>query len=78
MKDKIHDLDKTGVVYHAGCKSKCENKSRCVGETDRVWRQRLCEHRVITHKEANIAHSIKPLTETKEIQQIVPTRTSKI
>ena len=78
MKDKIHDLDKTGIVYHAGCKSKCENKSRYVGETDRVWRQRLCEHRVITHKEANIAHSIKPLTETKEIQQIVPTRTSNI
>ena len=54
-KDKIHDLDQTGVVYHIKCK---RHKTDYVGETERVWRSRLYEHRVINHKEANRSHSI--------------------
>ena len=54
MKDKIDDLDKTGSVYYNECiKKKCREereKDDYVGETDRVNRERMYEHRVIDHK----------------------------
>ena len=54
MKDKVDDLDKTGSVYYNECvKKKCREerqKDDYVGETDRVNRERMYEHRVIDHK----------------------------
>ena len=55
-KDKIHDLDKAGVVYYHKCKI-CQEDY--VGETGRCWRERQCEHRLITHKEAKVSHTFK-------------------
>ena len=53
MKDKVEILDKTGAVYHTECiKKKCREerpKDDYVGETERVTRERLYEHRVIDH-----------------------------
>ena len=60
MKDKVHDLDKTGSVYHAGCLKGCERVRRYVGETKRVTRARLYEHRVVSHNVASKAQSLKP------------------
>ena len=52
MKDKVDVLDKTGVVYHNECiKKKCRQereKDDYVGETERVTRERLYEHRIIS------------------------------
>ena len=54
MKDKVDVLDKTGSVYYNECiKEKCRaerEKDDYVGETDRVTRERMYEHRVIDHK----------------------------
>ena len=44
VKDKIHDLDKTDAIYHIKCKPHQENY---VGETERVLRARMYEHKVI-------------------------------
>ncbi len=41
MKDKIHDLDKTGAIYYNNCKKHQDPKNDYVGETDRVTRERL-------------------------------------
>ena len=47
-KDKIKQLNKTGVVYYAPCAGKdeqpCETKAAYVGETSRQGRQRFKEH----------------------------------
>ena len=54
MKDKVDVLDKTGSVYYNECiKEKCRaerEKDDYVGETDRVTRERMYEHRGIDHK----------------------------
>ena len=73
MKDKIEDLDKTGAVYHVECtKKECkeENKDKndYTGETDRVTRERLYEHRVIDHKIAKRAASINHEEDITEIR----------
>ena len=75
MKDKIEDLDKTGAVYYNNCKK--HEKMDYVGETDRVLRERLYEHRVITHKEAKRSASISHTGEEPElITSQRPTRKS--
>ena len=56
MKDKIEDLDKTGAVYYNICK-KHENATY-VGETERVLRERLYEHRIIDHKTTSKSASL--------------------
>ena len=77
MKDKVHELDKTGAVYHTGCLKGCDRTRTYVGETERVNRFRLYEHRVISHKEANSAQSLKTEpTETNKIVVRKATRTS--
>ena len=47
-KDKIKQLNKTGVVYYAPCAGKndqaCETKAAYIGETSRQGRQRFKEH----------------------------------
>ena len=55
MKDKVHELDVTGAVYHTECSKHTRNY---VGETERVWRARLYEHKVVSHKVATKAASI--------------------
>jgi hypothetical protein len=70
MKDKVEMLDKTGAIYYNKCKKKkCiekeKKKNDYVGETDRVWRGRQYEHKVIDHKTANRAASIDHPAEEK-------------
>ena len=47
-KDKLKQLNKTGVVYYAPCAGKndqpCETKAAYIGETSRQGRQRFKEH----------------------------------
>ena len=63
MKDKIDILDRTGAVYHIECKkNECREKREkddYTGETDRVTRERLYEHRVLDHKTAKEYASLK-------------------
>ena len=66
MKDKVHELDRTGAVYYNQCKK--HPKNDYVGETDRVLRERLYEHRVITHKKAKRSASLNQ-EEDKEDQR---------
>ena len=79
MKDKVHELDKTGAVYHVGCTKGCEQQKRYVGETDRIS-QRLYEHRVISHAQAQCAHSLlnenQETNSTTEKPVVKPTRIS--
>ena len=56
MKDKIEVLDKTGVVYYNNCS--IHDNADYVGETGRVFRERLYEHRIIDHKSAVTAASL--------------------
>ena len=56
MKDKVELLDRTGAVYY----NQCQKHPDCdyVGETDRVLRERLYEHRIIDHKTAKRSASL--------------------
>ena len=56
MKDKIEPLDKTGAVYHNTCKK--HQESHYVGETGRVLRERMYEHRIVDHATAKRSASI--------------------
>ena len=58
MKDKVEPLDKTGAVYYNDCKKHRNPKQDYVGETDRVVRKRLYEHRIVDHKTAERSASI--------------------
>ena len=58
IKDKVEDLDKTGAVYYNECKKHRDPKKDYVGETDRVTRKRMYEHRIIDHKTSERAASI--------------------
>ena len=64
MKDKVEKLDKTGAVYYNKCKKHLRNDY--VGETDRVFRERLYEHRIIDHKTSTRAASIDHTQEGNE------------
>ena len=69
MKDKVEPLDKTGSVYYNWCKKHKEpKKNDYVGETERVQRKRLYEHRVIDRKTSERAASISH-SETEEIEE---------
>ena len=63
MKDQVDVLDRTGAVYYIECKKKeCRQereKDDYTGETDRVTRERLYEHRVIDRKTAKEYASLK-------------------
>ena len=81
MKDKVEDLDKTGAVYYIDCKREVckevrKKKSDYTGETDRVTRERMYEHRVIDHKTAKRAASIDHEEEEKGRTEKVGTRRS--
>ena len=55
-KEKINNYDKAGVIYHHKC-NQCE-ASYVGGETGRVWRERLHDHRILDHHQAKISHTI--------------------
>ena len=83
MKDKVEDYDKTGAVYYNECLKHKEPKNDYVGETDRVWRSREYEHRVVDYKTARTAASIdlsddekKKKVESREKEKKQPTRKS--
>ena len=63
MKDKVDNLHKTGAVYYNRCKN--HKKKDYVGETERVLRERLYEHRIIDHKTATRSASIDHPTDTR-------------
>ena len=84
MKDKVEDLDRTGAVYHVECtKEDCKVDGRMkndyTGETERVTRERMYEHRVIDHKTAKRAASIDHQDEEKDIsrERIGPRRSER-
>ena len=81
MKDKVETLDKTGAVYYNECKKKeCneDKKNDYVGETERVIRERLYEHRVIDHKTAKRSASLnQPPTEENQQSSSNNTRRSR-
>ena len=83
MKDKVEDYDKTGAVYHNECLKHKEPKNDYVGETDRGWRSREYEHRVVDYKTARTAASIdlsddekKKKVDSREKEKKQPTRKS--
>ena len=77
MKDKVDILDKTGCIYYNDCKKHRDpRKNDYVGETDRVLRKRLYEHRIIDHKTAKQAASIKNKTEEQNSEESQGTRKS--
>ncbi len=54
-KDRIHDLDKSGLVYEINCK---KHEEEYVGETDGPMKERGYEHKIVTHKDSKISHSL--------------------
>ena len=54
-KDRVEDMDRSGVVYHCEC---AMYKESYVGETARCMRVRIYEQKVVSHKDANTSHSI--------------------
>ena len=78
MKDKVDVLDRTGAVYHIECKKKeCREereKDDYTGETERVTRERMYEHRVIDHKTAKEYASLKNPKEKKGRTRSEPAR----
>ena len=83
MKDKVEDYVKTGAVYYNECLKHKEPKNDYVGETDRVWRSREYEHRVVDYKTARTAASIdlsddekKKKVESRKKEKKQPTRKS--
>ena len=55
LKDRVHPLDQSQVVYRVECSS---HNVSYVGETDRSLRERAYDHGIITHEESRHAHSI--------------------
>ena len=75
MKDKVAPLDKTGAVYHNVCNK--HGGSNYVGETGRVLRERLYEHRILDHKTAKRSASLNHEDEIKDKGQTGTRRSSR-
>jgi len=71
-KDKVHNLDKSGIVYHVKCKA---HNSQYVGETGRAMKVRGYEHKIVSHQDASRSHSIENPTTTTQPEP-EPTRRS--
>ena len=55
-KDKLHQMDKPGAIYSIYCKA---HRNHYVGETGRAAKERMYEHRVVSHKDSKRAHSLQ-------------------
>ena len=68
MKDKVNDLDRSGVIYKIDCK---RHKEIYIGETGRPMKERGREHRVVTCEDAKKNHSIRDNNNnsTREIER---------
>ena len=53
-KDKVHHLDKSGIIYEVNCK---KHRDLYVGETGGPMKDRGYEHRIAEHKDTKIIHS---------------------
>ena len=65
-KDKLHPMDKPGVVYSVECHS---HGSLYVGMTGRAARERFYEHRVVSHEDAKRSHSLGNRIEKDQVEQ---------
>ena len=54
-KDRLHPLDKPGAIYSVKCKAHGDHH---VGQTGRAVKERLYEHRVISHDNAKRTHTL--------------------
>ena len=64
-KDRLNPMDKPGAIYHINCKA---HGVDYVGETGRAVKERMYEHRVMSHKDSNRSHSLT-MPEEKEREQ---------
>ena len=71
---RVETLDKTGAVYYNTCKKHPE--STYVGETERVLRERMYEHRIIDHKTAKRYASLSYNEEEEEEKEEQQTKRS--
>ena len=65
-KDKVHDMDKSGVIYQVECK---RHNAVYIGETERAMKARAYDHRVVSHEDTSINHSIKTEVRGRERTQ---------
>ena len=70
-KDAVHHLDQAGVIYQVECK---KHNVSYVGETERALKARAYDHRVVSHKDARISHSLKKEGEDTRVVQAASTR----
>ena len=67
-KDKLHPMDKPGVINSIKCNA---HNNHYVGQTGRAAKERFYEHRVMSHEESKMCHSLSNSLETEE--ETVPT-----
>ena len=65
-KEKLHPMDKLGVIYSIKCNA---YNNHYVGQTGRTAKERLYEHRVVTHEESKLCHFLSNSLEKKEIEE---------
>ena len=76
-KDKVHSLDRAGVVYSINCK---KDNCQYIGETGRSLKTRCYEHHAVTHQSATRTHSLRadsppaPAQTTRRSSRNVPRR----
>ena len=63
-KDKLHPMDKPGVVYSIYCKA---HDNHYVGETSRAAKERLYEHYVMSHEDSKKSHSLQQ----QEVEEVI-------
>ena len=64
-KDRLHPMDKPGVIYSIKCNA---HNNHYVGQTGRAAKERFYEHRVMTHEESKMCHSLSD-SKKKEIAE---------
>ena len=65
-KDKVHDMDKSDVIYQVECK---RHNGVYIGETERAMKARAYDHRVVRHEDTSINHSIEAEVRGRERTQ---------
>ncbi len=62
-KDRIHSMDRAGVVYEVICET---HNVKYIGETNRALKSRAYDHKVITHAESKECHTLKEQVRGRE------------